>query len=158
RLQTLYLHAFAVLTALLLFFCLLPQSRAKDLTDVLVQGVSVPPLTTDQSLLGTFTQSASGEFVFDPTAPQTAGRAVAPALASAISQAVTQEFPSASVAPAFTYRYNPALSIFERSTSVPGPLFSERALTLGRGELNFGVGYSFIDFSDFNGTDLHRIA
>src|SRR5262249_16683606 len=45
----------------------------------------------------------------------------------------------------------------ERVTLVPGPLFSERALTLGKGQLNFSVGYSFIDFSELNGTDLDNL-
>lgn len=45
----------------------------------------------------------------------------------------------------------------ERSTGVPGPLFSERALSLGAGRFNFGVGYSFIDFSELNGTNLDSV-
>jgi hypothetical protein len=85
------------------------------------------------------------------------GPTYATALSAAVAPAVTQEFPLASVAPAFTYRFNPAADVFERSTSVPGPLFSERALTLGKGQLNFGVGYSFIDFTELNGTDLNNI-
>lgn len=114
----------------------LSRTEARDLTDVLVSG---------------FSFSAAGQ---DTTAAATA---VAPAFSAAVAQAVTQEFPLASVSPAFTYRYNPALSAFERTTGVPGPLFSERALTLGAGQLNFGIGYSFIDFSDLNGTDLDNI-
>jgi len=112
------------------------QSEAKDLTDVLARG---------------FSFSALGK---DTTA---SARAVAPAFSAAVAQAVTQEFPLASVAPAFTYRYNPAVDIFERLTGVPGPLFSERALTLGRGRFNVGVGYSFVDFHDLNGTDLDDV-
>src|SRR5581483_1944035 len=75
-------------------------------------------------------------------------------LSAAVANAVTQQSPLASVAPAFSYRYNPSLSVFERSTSVPGPLFSERALTIGKGQLNFGVGYSYVDMDDINGTNL----
>jgi hypothetical protein len=78
-------------------------------------------------------------------------------LAAAISQSVTQEFPLASVSPAFTYRYNSNLNIFERTTGVPGPLFSERALTLGQGKLNFSLGYAYVDFTELNGTDLHNL-
>ncbi len=114
----------------------LPKSEAKDLTDVLIQGY---PLIGGSGA----TAAALGAF--------------APAFAQAIAQAVTQEVPLVSVAPAFSYRYNPTLSIFERSSSVPGPLFSERALTLGKGQWNFSVGYAFIDFSDINGTSLDNI-
>jgi hypothetical protein len=83
--------------------------------------------------------------------------AFAPAFSQAVAQAVTQEFPLASVAPAFTYRYDATLGAFAQSTNVPGPLFSERALTLGKGQLNFGIGYSFVDFSTLNGDDLDSI-
>ncbi len=95
---------------------ILSRSEARDLTDVLGRGY--PPILGGSS---------------DPTASL---EAVAPAFSEAVAQAVTQEVPLASVAPAFSYRYNPTLSIFERSSSVPGPLFSERALTLGKGQWN----------------------
>lgn len=127
----------AVLVTVLLqtFFPLvLSVSEARSLTDVFVRGFSY-------DALGKNTAPAAAQF--------------APILSTAVAQAVTQEFPHASVSPAFTYRYNPALSVFERSTTVPGPLFSERALTLGQGQLNFGVGYSFVDFDELNRASLH---
>jgi len=112
------------------------QTEARNLTDVLIGG---------------FSFNAAGQ---DTTA---AARAIAPAVATAVAETVVREFPLASVAPAFTYRYNPTLNVFERSTGVPGPLFSERALTLGEGQFNFSVGYSFLDFSDLNGSSLDNI-
>src|SRR5262245_52757016 len=108
-------------------------SEARDLTEVFVQGFSY-------EVVGKNTAPAAAEF--------------APTLSAAVAQAVTQEFPHASVAPAFTYHFNPTFDAVERSTGVPGPLFSERALNLGAGRLNFSVGYAFIDFSELNGTDL----
>jgi len=131
------LRGFAVVITVLVFSPgVVLKSEAKDLTDVLIRGFSFEALGKDT------TASA---------------RAVAPAFSAAVAQAVTQEFPLASVTPAFTYRYNPAVDIFERLTGVPGPLFSERAVTLGKGKLNFGVGYSFIDFNDLNGTAMDNI-
>lgn len=126
-----------ILTTIVQVVCpkFIAVSSARDLTDVLGEGLDITFLFRGSAL----------------------GNSVAPAFTGAMAQAITQEFPLASVAPAFTYRYNPALSVFERSSSVPGPLFSERALTLGKGQLNFGVGYSFLDFSQVNGTDLHNI-
>lgn len=121
-------------------------TAARDLTDVFVQGFSIGTVVFDET--GTFARSQS------LAGAAAAAAAVAPAIASAVAQAVTQEFPLASVSPAFTYRYNPALSAFERRTGVPGPLFAERAPALGRGQFNTSVGYSFIDFSDINGEDL----
>jgi len=129
-----------VIAQILSLFCIVSQSKARDLTDVLIDGFSF-------QLFGE--NSAAGTRAVGPT--------YAAALSAAVAPAVTQEFPLASVAPAFTYRFNPAVDVFERSTNVPGPLFSERALTLGQGQLNFGVGYSFIDFSELNGTDLDDI-
>jgi hypothetical protein len=123
------------------------KSEAKDLTDVLAQGFSFGTSIP----LPFFTPT--GDIAVAPAA----GAAVAPAFSAAIAQAVTQEVPLASVAPAFTYRFNPALDIFERLTGVPGPLFSERAPTLGKGQFNFAVGYAFLDFSELNGTDLDNI-
>src|SRR6185369_2611212 len=119
-------------------FCpgVLPDSQARALTEVLVSG---------------FSFRAGG---LDTTA---AAREVAPALSASVSQAVTQQFPLTSVAPAFTYQYNPALRVWEPSTGVPGPLFSERALTIGKGQFNFSLGYSFVEFDAFNGTDLHNL-
>src|SRR5207342_2292886 len=60
-------------------------------------------------------------------------------------------------APAFTFRYNPALSAYEPSSNIPGPIFSERAPTLGQGRWNLSFGYSYIDFDDFNGQSLHNV-
>lgn len=132
------LKVFAIL--LIVLGGMVLPSHARDLTDVFSRGstFAVPgaanPLTTGQAV-----QQLSSGF------------------AEAVSQAVTQEFPLAAVAPAFTYRYNPAISVFERSSNVPGPIFSERAPTLGPGRWNLSLGYSYIDFSDFNGQSLHRL-
>src|SRR5262249_31791145 len=46
---------------------------------------------------------------------------------------------------------------YERLTGVPGPLFTERVLTLGKGQFDFSIGYSFIDFNKLNGTNLDNI-
>lgn len=131
--------AFVLIVSFQAFFLtVLSKSEARDLADVLQQGLTLnfPNYRLD-----------TGDFA----------QRITPGFAGAIAQAVTQQFPLASVAPAFTYRYNPALSVFERTTGVPGPLFSERAITLGRGQFNFGVGYSFIDFDDLNGRNLDNL-
>ncbi len=111
------------------------QSQARDLTDVLIRG---------------FSFNAGGK---DSSA---SAKAVAPAFSAALAQAVAR-VPVASGAPSFIYRLNPIVDTYERLTSLPGPLFSERALTLGKGRFDFNIGYSFIDFSELNGTDLDNI-
>ncbi len=128
------------------------RCEARNLTTVLGEGFDlIPrnPLAITNLVFPISSQGDSNIFSFS-----TAGQGLAPALSAAVANAVTQQAPLASVAPAFTYRYNPSLSVFERSTSVPGPLFSERALTIGKGQLNFGVGYSYVDLDDINGKSL----
>jgi hypothetical protein len=136
----------------LIVLALCSKSEARDLTSVLQEGFELIPRNPLAITNLVFPLAAQGES--DVFAFSTAGAALAPALSAAIANAVTQQSPLASVAPAFTYRYNPSLSVFERSTGVPGPLFSERALTIGKGQFNFGVGYSYVDMDDINGTDL----
>jgi hypothetical protein len=130
---------FVITSIAILGFC--SRLEAKDLSSVFARGYN-------------FRIVGFGGLVTDLREP---AREFAPVLSSAVAQAVTQQFPLTSIAPAFTYRYNPALSVFERTTGVPGPLFSERALTLGQGRFNFNIGYSYIDFDDSNGTNLRHI-
>lgn len=118
---------------------ILPESEAKDLTVVLQQG-----LTLDFPAFRLNTRDFASH--------------ISPAFASAIAQAVTYQLPLVSLAPAFAPRYDPSLHLYEQVLEVPGPLFSERALTLGKGRLNFSVGYSYVDFSELNGTSLHDLA
>ena len=112
-----------------------PKSLAKDLTSVLARGMEVNALT------------------FNPNV----AAQIAPALSGAVGQAVTQQVPFSSVSPAFTYRYNTAVDIWERATAVAGPLFSERAQTLGKGRLNFGIGYLYSDVQTLNGNSLDEL-
>ena len=119
-------------------FIVVPQSEARELVEVLGAGVSG----------GAFGVSGAG------------GSSVSQALAGAFAggvQEATQRFPLASVSPAFTYRFDPTLNIFKPTSSVVGPLFSERSLTLGRGQLNFSMGYTYIDFDELNGTGINRL-
>ena len=112
------------------------HTEAGDLSDVLERGFSFP---------------AEGGINIE-----TGARAISPAIAAAVSQAVTQQFPLASISPAFTYRLNIDLGLPEPVSSIPGPLFAERALTIGKGRLNVNVGYAYIDFDEYNGTSLNR--
>src|SRR4051794_8437859 len=48
-------------------------------------------------------------------------------------------FPLASSAGGFAYTYDPALGVFVRSTESFGPVYAERADTLGKGRFNLGL-------------------
>lgn len=125
------------------------QSEARDLTKVLARGFFF-------EAPGGGISTASGTIASVADFSK-AGSALAPTFAAAVSQSVTQEFPLVSVSPAFIYRLNPGIDAYERLTGVSGPLFSERALTLGEGKLNLGIGYSFFDYSDINGVALDKL-
>jgi hypothetical protein len=63
-------------------------------------------------------------------------------------------YPVGSTVAGFTYKFDPNLNIFERSTDGLGPLLSERGQTTGQGKLNVAFGYSWIDYDDFQGQNL----
>ncbi|HBZ72741.1 MAG TPA: hypothetical protein DEP35_24595 [Deltaproteobacteria bacterium] len=63
-------------------------------------------------------------------------------------------YPVGSTVAAFTYKFDPNLNVFERSTDGLGPLFSERGQTVGKGKLNIAFGYSSIDYDVFQGQNL----
>jgi hypothetical protein len=64
------------------------------------------------------------------------------------------DFPAVSTVPGFTYRLNPELEVFERQPGPLGPVFVERPGTLGKGKLDVGLSYLFVDFDDLNGEDI----
>jgi len=73
------------------------------------------------------------------------------ALASAIADSAARNLPVISASAGFTYRYNPALEVFERTSDTLGPLFLERPDTLGQGKFNVNVSYQYVDLNEFDG-------
>lgn len=57
----------------------------------------------------------------------------------------------------FTYEYNSASGAFVRSNASFGPIYTERADTIGRGKFYFGLSYQRFRFSSLDGIDLHKI-
>ena len=66
-------------------------------------------------------------------------------------------FPFSSPVGSFTFAFDPALATFVEVTDTLGPLFAERAPTLGRGKLNLSLSYTYISYSSFDGEDLHSL-
>ena len=64
------------------------------------------------------------------------------------------DFPVTSTTPGFTYRYDPELGMFARSSKSLGPEFLERAETIGRGRADVGMSYLYADLTDFEGENL----
>jgi hypothetical protein len=63
-------------------------------------------------------------------------------------------FPLGSSTGGLTYVFDESVGTFRRASSSFGPLFGERALTIGRGKLNAGVNYQHTSYDTFEGQDL----
>ncbi|HLX43042.1 MAG TPA: hypothetical protein VKR43_06395, partial [Bryobacteraceae bacterium] len=57
----------------------------------------------------------------------------------------------------FTYKYDSATGAFVRSTTSFGPIYTERAETIGRGKFSFGTSYQRFRFGSLDGLNLHNI-
>ncbi len=78
-------------------------------------------------------------------------------LSTAISTQVANQIPTLSTSAGYTYEWNPELEVLERSAKTFGPLFSERAVTLGRNKFNLSASYSWIKFDSFNGKNIDKL-
>ena len=63
-------------------------------------------------------------------------------------------FPLASSAGGFTYTFDPSLGVFTRTSDSFGPVYAERADTLGKGRFNLGLNYSHYTFDGVNDLSL----
>ncbi len=66
-------------------------------------------------------------------------------------------FPVSSTGGGFTFQYDNELEVFTRTTDSLGPIFAERATTLGKRKINMGFSYSFIEYSSLQGKDVHSL-
>jgi hypothetical protein len=76
------------------------------------------------------------------------------ALADVIADTAARSLPVPSASAGFTYRFNPELEIFERTSETLGPIFLERPDTLGRSRFNVNVSFQYVQFDSFDGDDL----
>jgi hypothetical protein len=63
-------------------------------------------------------------------------------------------FPLPSSAGGFTYQFDPALGVLTRASDSFGPIYAERADTLGKGKVNLGINYSHFSFDHINDLSL----
>jgi hypothetical protein len=82
------------------------------------------------------------------TLNQTLGTAIATQLAI---------LPIISPSSGFTYKYDSAAGGFVRSTTTFGPIYTERADTIGKGQMYFGVSYQRFRFNELDGINLRNI-
>lgn len=71
---------------------------------------------------------------------------------SIVSQLGT--LPITSSAGGFTYTFDPDLGVMTRSSESFGPIFTERAATIGRGKWNVGVNFARYQYDSLDGLDL----
>jgi hypothetical protein len=65
--------------------------------------------------------------------------------------------PISSPSSGFTFAYDNASGVFVRSTTSFGPIYSERADTIGRGKISFGLSYQRFRFGSLDGINIHNI-
>jgi hypothetical protein len=83
--------------------------------------------------------------------------ALAP-LGKAIGSQVANQIPALSTSAGYTYEWNPELEVLERSAKTFGPLFTERAVTVGRGKFNINASYTYNkSLDEFNGKNLDKL-
>jgi hypothetical protein len=86
------------------------------------------------------------------TAQETLNQGVGTAIATQLAT-----LPLISPSSGFTYKYDADSGVFVRSTTSFGPIYTERAETIGRGKLTFGISYQRFRFGSLDGIDLHNI-
>lgn len=72
-----------------------------------------------------------------------------------VSQLVSLPLPSPGTG--FTYRFDPSLGVFQRTTRSFGPILAERADTVGAGRVSLGFAFQRFAFDTVEGLDLGRV-
>jgi hypothetical protein len=63
-------------------------------------------------------------------------------------------FPVGSSSGGFSYAFDPTLGTLRRASSSFGPLFAERAATIGKGRMSAGFNYQHASYDKFEGSNL----
>lgn len=68
-----------------------------------------------------------------------------------------QNIPISSSIAAFTFSFDPATNVYVLDREGLGPLFADRAETIGRGRFSFSASYQHVDFDVFEGEELSSL-
>jgi len=93
--------------------------------------------------------SHSTHFVDEGDRLRSTGNVINQALVTQLST-----FPIASTSGGFTYQYDASVGSFTRSSESFGPLFTERAQTIGKGKWNVGFSYLSASYDTIDDLDL----
>ena len=79
------------------------------------------------------------------------------ALGPALADTVAATYPIASASSSVSYAYDPGADMPIRRPGVMGPIFGERAETLGAGRIDLALSYSFVDLDEIDGEPLNAL-
>ena len=85
--------------------------------------------------------------------PRFARLGLAP-IGPALAATVAETYPVASASSSVIYRFDPTLDTPAASPGLPGPIFGERAETVGKGRVDLTASYSFVRLATINGEPL----
>src|SRR5687768_12745113 len=117
--------------ALLLGLILARTASARPLRDALIPNATIGFV------------DAKGQSQKDPTFTA----ALSP-LANAFGAQIANQIPAVSTSAGFTYEIDPELEVPRRTTRTFGPIFTDRAVTIGRGKFDVNASYSYISFQN----------
>jgi hypothetical protein len=89
---------------------------------------------------------------FIGSAQETLNQGVGTAIATQLAV-----LPIVSPTSGFTFSYDSGSGVFVRSTTSFGPIYSERAETIGKGKISFGLSYQRFRFDKLDGINMHNI-
>jgi hypothetical protein len=79
-------------------------------------------------------------------------------LGAALADSIGQSLPIASASPGVVYQFDWSRSAFVREISIFGPLYLERAGTLGANNANLSVNYQTVKVGTLNGADVSHLS
>ena len=138
--------------ALIVALVLIPASARAQvlplselLPDLILRDIALVPNTANPPHEAHFAPLTN-----DPANP------VIPIVESFNAQLATQfsTFPLGTSSGGLTYVFDESVGTFRRSSASFGPMFAERAVTIGRRKLNAGVNYQRSSYDTFEGKDL----
>lgn len=120
--------------------------RVADARTVLACGILA-------AVLGMTSRAAGGSLSDVFQQPRFARLGLA-SIGPALAATVAETYPVASASSSVVYRFDPTLDTPAASPGLPGPIFGERAETVGQGRVDLTASYSFVRLATINGEPL----
>jgi hypothetical protein len=105
------------------------------------------------AVLGMTSSAAGGSLSDVFQQPRFARLGLAP-IGPVLAATVAETYPVASASSSIVYRYDPTIDAPVLRPGLPGPIFGERAETVGQGRLDLTASYSFVRLATINGEPL----